>query len=264
MCGLCGFLYKDADRVGPVGRTLHAMLGPMARRGTDSTGIALYGPPQPDSYVVRARIDANHGTPERVVAALEAAGTVTERSQQGPNMRARIAYSGDLGDLTDSIEAEPARRGVLDRPRDADRQGRRRTARSSRATTPAFAGSHGVGHTRLATESRVDVEHATRSGRARSRTSASSTTATSRTTTSCAAGSTSRRPSLLHGERLRAARGLPRRTGSSGARAIQEAMRGVDPRPRRHVRLPDLDAGRDRDRPRPDRLKPARDRRVRR
>ena len=96
MCGLCGFLYKDPDRVGPVGRTLHAMLGPMARRGIDSTGIALYGPPQTDSYVVRARIDRNHGTPERVMQALEAAGTVSERSQHGPNLRARIAQDGHL------------------------------------------------------------------------------------------------------------------------------------------------------------------------
>ena len=160
MCGLCGFLYKDADRVGPVGRTLHAMLGPMARRGTDSTGIALYGPPQPGSYVVRARIDANHGTPERVAAALDAAGTVTERSQQGPNMRARITYAGDLGDLTDSIEAEPAvevfsigrAMEIVKEVGDAD---------AVEAADPysAFEGSHAIGHTRMATESLVDVAH---------------------------------------------------------------------------------------------------------
>ena len=160
MCGLCGFLYKDSERVGPVGRTLHAMLGPMARRGTDSTGIALYGPPQPGSYVVRARIDANHGTPERVAAALEKAGTVTERSQQGPNMRARITYAGDLGDLTDSIEAEPdvevfsigRAMEIVKEVGDAD---------AVEAADPysAFEGSHAIGHTRMATESLVDVAH---------------------------------------------------------------------------------------------------------
>ena len=41
MCGLCGFVYKDAARTGSVGRVLHGMLVPMGRRGTDSTGIAL-------------------------------------------------------------------------------------------------------------------------------------------------------------------------------------------------------------------------------
>jgi glutamate synthase domain-containing protein 1 len=160
MCGLCGFLYKDAERVGPVGRTLHAMLGPMARRGTDSTGIALYGRPQPDSYVVRARIDANHGTPDRVVAALEGAGTVSERSQQGPNLRARIAYSGDLGALTDSIEAEPhvevfsigRAMEIVKEVGDAD-------AVEAADSYASFEGSHAIGHTRMATESLVDVAH---------------------------------------------------------------------------------------------------------
>ncbi len=160
MCGLCGFLYKDADRVGPVGRTLHAMLGPMARRGTDSTGIALYGPPQPGSYVVRARIDANHGTPERVIAALEAAGTVSERAQRGPNMRARIAYAGDLGDLTDSIEAEPHVE-VFSIGRAMEIVKEVGDVRDVERVAP-FAGtegSHAIGHTRMATESLVDVAH---------------------------------------------------------------------------------------------------------
>ncbi len=160
MCGLCGFLYKDADRVGPVGRTLHAMLGPMARRGTDSTGIALYGPPQADSYVVRARIEANHGTPERVLQSLEAAGAVSENSQRGPNLRARVAYSGDIGALTDRIEAEPEvevfsigrAMEIVKDVGDADDV--------ERALPYAdFEGSHAIGHTRMATESLVDVAH---------------------------------------------------------------------------------------------------------
>ena len=160
MCGLCGFLYKDAERVGPVGRTLHAMLGPMARRGTDSTGIALYGPPQADSYVVRARIEANHGTPERVLQSLEAAGTVSESSQRGPNLRARVAYAGDIGALTDRIEAEPEvevfsigrAMEIVKDVGDADDVERALPYAS-------FEGSHAIGHTRMATESLVDVAH---------------------------------------------------------------------------------------------------------
>jgi glutamate synthase domain-containing protein 1 len=160
MCGLCGFLYKDAERVGPVGRTLHGMLGPMARRGTDSTGIALYGPPQAGSYVVRARIDANHGTPERVMKAIEAAGPVSESSQNGPNLRARVAYSGDIGELTDSIEAEPEvevfsigrAMEIVKDVGDAD-------AVEAAVPYSGFEGSHAIGHTRMATESLVDVAH---------------------------------------------------------------------------------------------------------
>jgi glutamate synthase domain-containing protein 1 len=160
MCGLCGFLYKDAERVGPVGRTLHAMLGPMARRGTDSTGIALYGPPQADSYVVRARIEANHGTPERVLQSLEAAGTVTESSQRGPNLRARVAYAGDIGALTDRIEAEPEVEVVsIGRAMEIVKDVGDADDVERALPYASFEGSHAIGHTRMATESLVDVAH---------------------------------------------------------------------------------------------------------
>jgi glutamate synthase domain-containing protein 1 len=160
MCGLCGFLYKDSERVGPVGHTLHAMLGPMARRGTDSTGIALYGTPQPDSYVVRARVERNHGAPERVLDAIGAAGAVSEQAQHGPNLRARVAYSGDLGALTDGIEAEPGvevfsigrAMEIVKDVGDADDVERA-------DPYDGFEGSHAIGHTRMATESVVDVAH---------------------------------------------------------------------------------------------------------
>jgi methylamine---glutamate N-methyltransferase subunit A len=160
MCGLCGFLYKDAERTGPVGDRLHRMLLPMGRRGTDSTGIALYGPAQAGTYVVRARIEANSGAPERVVSALEEAGGLREHSQEGPNLRARVAYDGDLGDLTDRIEAEPhvevfsigRSMEIVKDVGDADNVERI-------APFAGFVGSHAIGHTRMATESLVDVAH---------------------------------------------------------------------------------------------------------
>ena len=101
MCGLCGFVYKDAARTGAVGRVLHGMLLPMGRRGTHSTGIALYGAPEDGSYVLRARIEANSGTPSACSRRSERAGGVRDHAMDGPNLRARVAYDGDLGDLTD-------------------------------------------------------------------------------------------------------------------------------------------------------------------
>ena len=75
-------------------------------------------------------------------------------------MRARITYSGDLGALTDSIEAEPdvevfsigRAMEIVKEVGDAD---------AVEAADPysAFEGSHAIGHTRMATESLVDVAH---------------------------------------------------------------------------------------------------------
>ena len=107
LCGLCGFLYKDAGRHGPVGRAMFDMLTPLDRRGTDSTGVALYGEPRDDSYVLRVRMERNGDTPDRVHDALAAAGTVSEASRTGGNLRARIGYDGDLGELTDRVEQVP-------------------------------------------------------------------------------------------------------------------------------------------------------------
>jgi methylamine---glutamate N-methyltransferase subunit A len=160
MCGLCGFLYKDAARTGAVGKVLHGMLLPMGRRGTDSTGIALYGPPEAGSYVLRARIEANSGTPERVLETLERAGGVRDHAMNGPNLRARLAYDGDLGDLTDRVEAEPHVE-VFSIGRSMEIVKEVGDANDVERSSPfaAFEGSHAIGHTRMATESMVDVAH---------------------------------------------------------------------------------------------------------
>jgi methylamine---glutamate N-methyltransferase subunit A len=160
VCGLCGFLYKDPERYGPIGQVMFDMLVPLDRRGTDSTGVALYGRPQPDSYVVRVRIDANGSTPARVLEALKAAGSVQEESQAGANLRARIAYSGDLGALTDEVETVPATE-VFSIGRAMEIVKDVGDARNVEREAPysAAEGSHAIGHTRMATESVVDVAH---------------------------------------------------------------------------------------------------------
>jgi glutamate synthase domain-containing protein 1 len=136
------------------------MLSPLDRRGTDSTGVALYGHPQADSYVVRVRLEANGDTPQQVFDALSVLGTVSEPSHTGQNLRARIGYGGDLGDLTDGVERVPdtevfsigrAMEIVKDVGDAADVE--------AAAPYAGFEGSHAIGHTRMATESLVDVAH---------------------------------------------------------------------------------------------------------
>jgi methylamine---glutamate N-methyltransferase subunit A len=160
VCGLCGFLYKDPSRYGAIGQAMFDMLTPLDRRGTDSTGVALYGRPHDGSYVVRVRMEANGSTPERVLEALGVAGAVTEQSHSGPNLRARIAYAGDLGDLTDRIEHVPATE-VFSIGRSMEIVKEVGDAAHVEAAVPysGFEGSHAIGHTRMATESLVDVAH---------------------------------------------------------------------------------------------------------
>jgi len=160
VCGLCGFLYKDPGRYGPVGHAMFDMLTPLDRRGTDSTGVALYGPPRDDSYVLRVRMEANGDTPGRVHDALAGAGAVSEESHTGGNLRARIGYAGDLGTLTDLVEEVPETE-VFSIGRSMEIVKDVGDASDVEAAAPykSFEGSHAIGHTRMATESLVDVAH---------------------------------------------------------------------------------------------------------
>ena len=160
MCGLCGFLYKDAERHGPVGRVMFDMLTPLDRRGTDSTGVALYGEPKDGTYVLRVRMEANGSTPEHVNEALEAAGTVSEAGHTGGNFRARIGYDGDLGDLTDRVEQVPGTEVFsIGRSMEIVKDVGDASDVERAAPYSGFEGSHAIGHTRMATESLVDVAH---------------------------------------------------------------------------------------------------------
>ncbi len=238
--------------------------GPMARRGTDSTGIALYGAPQDGSYVVRARIDANHGTPERVLETLERAGTVREHSQDGPNLRARIAYSGDLGELTDQVEAEPARRGVLDRTLDGDREGgRRRQRRRARLPVLELRGQprdrphphgHRVGRRRRPLPPVLGAAVPRHLGRPQR---------PHHELPQAPPQAREPGPPVRDRQRLRGDRGLHRRQAGRRREPRGRAAR-LGPGPRRHVRLPDLDRRRHRRRPRPVRAEAAALRRDRR
>lgn len=160
MCGLCGFLYKDPARFGPVGRMMYDMLGPLDRRGIDSTGVALYGLPQEDSYVLRVRLEANGSTPDAVFGALAGQGAVMEQNVTGANLRARIRYDGDLGALTDTVEHVPATEVFsIGRAMEIVKEVGDVDAVERVAPFRDVEGSHAIGHTRMATESVVDVAH---------------------------------------------------------------------------------------------------------
>ena len=84
----------------------------------------------------------------------------SEESHTGPNLRARVGYDGDLGELTDLVEQVPDTE-VFSIGRAMEIVKDVGDAADVEAAAPYrdFEGSHAIGHTRMATESLVDVAH---------------------------------------------------------------------------------------------------------
>jgi len=173
MCGIAGIIYRDGTH--EIGRDMTRMLQSMKHRGPDSTGYALYGPPNDGLAVMRYTL-ADSNTPRdfefderlerhqgRVVQRLKAAGADIREHEQETAYAHRVtfAYDGDLKDLTDRIEDIPDAE-VLSIGRsleiikdlgDADTV-------CAQYDLDDFGGTHAIGHVRMATESDVDISGA--------------------------------------------------------------------------------------------------------
>jgi glutamate synthase domain-containing protein 1 len=173
MCGIAGIIYRDGAR--DIGLDMTRMLQSMKHRGPDSTGYALYGPAQ-DGLVVMRYTLADSTTPRdfefderlerhqnRVVARLKAAGAGVKEVERETEYayRTTFSYDGDLKDLTDRIEDVPDAE-VLSIGRSLEIIKDLGDAESvcEQYELRGFAGTHAIGHVRMATESDVDISGA--------------------------------------------------------------------------------------------------------
>ena len=173
MCGIAGIIYRDGTH--EIGRDMTRMLQSMKHRGPDSTGYALYGPPNDGLAIMRYTL-ADSNTPRdfefderlerhqgRVLQRLKKAGADIREHEQETDYAHRVtfAYDDDLKDLTDRIEDIPDAE-VLSIGRsleiikdlgDADTV-------CAQYDLDDFGGTHAIGHVRMATESDVDISGA--------------------------------------------------------------------------------------------------------
>jgi methylamine---glutamate N-methyltransferase subunit A len=173
MCGIAGIIYRDGTR--DVGNDMTRMLQSMKHRGPDSTGYALYGPPQDGLAVMRYTL-ADSNTPRdfefderlerhqrQVIARLKAAGADVHDSDGAMEYAHRVtfAFDGDLKDLTDRIEDIPDAE-VLSIGRSLEIVKDLGDAESvcEQYGLGGFQGTHAIGHVRMATESDVDISGA--------------------------------------------------------------------------------------------------------
>ncbi len=162
MCGIVGIFYKGAGGAGPVGDVLVDMCNPLFRRGPDSTGFAVYGPPVNGALLVRVDVDRPDldATSEAVVAAADELVSVKEWARTFRAVRLVVSSDGE-GKLADWIEERVPGVRVFSVGRSMEIVKDLGSADDVDHAyhVRGFRGSHGIGHTRMATESRVDIAH---------------------------------------------------------------------------------------------------------
>jgi methylamine---glutamate N-methyltransferase subunit A len=156
MCGIVGLFLKDEALQPRLGALLADMLITMTDRGPDSAGIAIYGSVEPG----RAKITVQSANPDADFAGLEAA-------LEGAGIAATVTIKSTHAIVDVPSEAlESARATLL-----AARPGLRVMSAGesveiykevglpkdvvARFDITDIAGTHGIGHTRMATESAV-------------------------------------------------------------------------------------------------------------
>jgi glutamate synthase domain-containing protein 1 len=162
VCGIVGVFYKRDGFLGPVGQILSDMCDQLYRRGPDSAGVALYGPAVAEGFVVRVDLER----PDLEAAAMEAVEaaddvtTVKEHERRDRSLRLVVADDAETK-LADVIEerVRGSRVFSIGRAMEIVKDLGMACDINERYDLGSFRGTHGIGHTRMATESRVDIAH---------------------------------------------------------------------------------------------------------
>ncbi len=157
MCGIVGLFLKDKSLEPELGRLLSAMLITMTDRGPDSAGIAIYGGAGDGKAKITLQ-SANPGTDFAGLATKIAAATGVDVTVELKDTHAVVTLAADKAEavraalpsiapglrvmgLGESVEIFKE----VGLPKDV----------VARFGIEAMAGTHGIGHTRMATESAV-------------------------------------------------------------------------------------------------------------
>ncbi len=173
MCGIAGLIHRGKSS--DIGSEMTSMLQALKHRGPDSTGYALYGNPTDNQYVMRFKVaeqDDMKGfdihkevkkREETVEARLQELGVNLLKQEQVTEYSHRytFTYDGDLRRMADYVEdiegAEILSIGsALELVKDL---GDANTV-AGQYSLNGFEGTHAIGHTRMATESDVDIRSA--------------------------------------------------------------------------------------------------------
>ncbi len=161
MCGIAGLYTKSSTLRDQLGTLLADMLEQLSDRGPDSAGVAFYRDPAPDGWS-KVSLHSPSATPDWE-------GLSSELAEQfGDALSPRVRATHAVFEI--AAEADEAQAWLLDRHPELTLMSAGRsieiykeaglpTGFVERFALAEIGGSHALGHTRMATESRVTTEH---------------------------------------------------------------------------------------------------------
>ena len=166
MCGIAGFFFKNGGGDAPLGRCLTDMATVLGSRGLDSTGLALYGGLPEGRLALRVHLRRDGGDAEARLAEIRdrvaAVAAVAAVGYTGNIARIEIGDVPSASDLdhmmriTRAVESTGAEvlslGGAMEIVKDVGP-----ASEMDVYDVLGFEGTHGLAHTRLATESIVNI-----------------------------------------------------------------------------------------------------------
>ena len=175
MCGIAGIIHKNAGKDVNIGEQMTSMLQALKHRGPDSTGYAMYGEDNGNqimrfkvaeaadlegSYDIHAEIESRLSLIDSRLAEL-GVKIVKKESPTEYAHRYEIEFSGDMKKVADFVEdIEGVEILSIGNSLELVKDLGDAATVSGQYGLNSFNGTHGIGHTRMATESDVDIRSA--------------------------------------------------------------------------------------------------------
>jgi len=175
MCGIAGIIHKQAGKGANIGEQMTSMLQALKHRGPDSTGYAMYGEDNGNqimrfkvaeaadlegSYDIHAENESRLSLIDSRLAEL-GVKIVKKESPTEYAHRYEIEFSGDMKKVADFIEdIEGVEILSIGNSLELVKDLGDAATVSGQYGLNSFNGTHGIGHTRMATESDVDIRSA--------------------------------------------------------------------------------------------------------
>ena len=176
MCGIAGLIHKG--KTVNIGKELQDMLQALKHRGPDSTGFALYGEGSGDNYIMRFKVGENvkegssaisedksvYDTRRKQVDKniRDLGGDIVKDEQLTPySFRYVIKYDKDLMEFSKKVESvEMTEILSMGKTLELVKDIGDAAVVSKQYGLDKIKGTHAIGHSRMATESGVDIRSA--------------------------------------------------------------------------------------------------------